>query len=88
MPIISSFYGIIVSMYFERDGKHHTPHFHARYAGSKAEVNFDGDIIAGDLPVKQAAFVKAWALIHRDELTANWELATMDEQPYRIEPLK
>lgn len=88
MPIISSFYGIIIAMYFERAGKHHTPHFHARYAESKAEVNFDGDIIAGELPLKQASFVKAWALIHQDELRANWELLMMDEHPYRIDPLK
>ncbi len=88
MPTISMFYGIIISMYFEKDGKHHTPHFHARYAGEKAEVNFNGDIIAGSLPPKQAAFVKAWALIHQEDLEANWALAMQDEQPFRIEPLK
>ena len=88
MPIISSFYGVIISMYYEKGGQHHTPHFHARYAGEKAEVNFDGEIIAGTLPPKQAALVKAWALLHHDELAANWELAMMDDQPYRIDPLK
>ncbi len=88
MPVISTFYGIIIAMYFERDGKHHAPHFHARYAGEKAVVGFDGNIIAGSLPAKQAAYVKAWALIHHEELAANWELAMMDEQPYKIDPLK
>lgn len=88
MPVISSFYGIIISMYFEKDGKHHTPHFHARYSGSKAEVDFEGNVLSGALPLKQAAYVKAWALIHQDELAANWELAMMDETPYKIEPLK
>lgn len=51
-------------------------------------VNFDGEIIAGFLPAKQASFVKAWALIHQDELRANWELTMQDETPYKIEPLK
>ena len=88
MPVISSFYGIIISMYFERDGKHHVPHFHARYSGNKAQIDFDGNILAGFLPAKQVAYVKAWALIHHDELEANWELAMMDEQPYKIDPLK
>lgn len=75
-------------MYFEKDGKYHAPHFHARYAGNKAEFSFDGNIIAGSFPEKQTVLVKAWALLHADELTANLELAIMDEQPYRIEPLK
>ena len=88
MPTISMFYGIIISMYWEKTGQHHEPHFHARYGGSKAEVSFDGEIIAGSLPAKQASLVKAWALIHQDELRANWELTMQDETPYKIDPLK
>lgn len=88
MPIISSFYGIIISMYFEKEGKHHTPHFHARYAEKYAQIDFEGNILLGALPTKQAAYVKAWTLIHQDELAANWELAMMDETPYKIEPLR
>ena len=61
MPVLSMFYGIIISMYFEKDGKHSEPHFHAKYGEYKAEVDFNGQIIAGKLPVKQAANVKAWA---------------------------
>lgn len=88
MPVLSMFYGIIVSMYFEKDGKHSEPHFHAKYGEYKAEVDFNGQIIAGKLPVKQAAYVKAWAYIHQEELRVNWELAMQNEKPFRIEPLK
>lgn len=88
MPVLSMFYGILISMYFEKNAKHSTPHFHARYNEYKAEVNFDGEVIAGKLPPKQASLVKAWALIHAEELAANWELAMQDEQPFRIEPLR
>lgn len=88
MPVISMFYGMIISMYFEKDGKHHTPHFHVKYGSYKAEVDFDGNILAGTLPVKQAAIVKAWAYIQQDNLQANWELAMRGELPYKIEPLK
>lgn len=88
MPIISSFYGIIISMYFEKDGQHHEPHFHARYSGSKAEIDFNGNPLAGTLPPKQAALVKAWAVLHADELRADWELIMMDEHPYKIDPLR
>ncbi len=34
----------------------------------------NGDIIAGSFPSKQTAFVKAWTLLHQDELKANWKL--------------
>ncbi len=88
MPVLSMFYGIIISMYFEKDSKHSEPHFHAKYGEYKAEVDFNGQIIAGKLPVKQAAYVKAWAYIHQEELRVNWELAMQNEKPFRIEPLK
>lgn len=51
-------------------------------------MDFNGQIIAGKLPVKQAAYVKAWAYIHQEELRVNWELAMQNEKPFRIEPLK
>ncbi len=44
--------------------------------------------VTGSLPPKQAALVKAWALLHQDELCANWELAMIDEKLYKIDPLK
>ena len=40
------------------------------------------------MPPKQAAYIKAWAYIHQDELRVNWELMQHDEPPFRIEPLK
>ncbi len=52
MPVLSMFYGIIVSMYFEKDGKHSEPHFHAKYGEYKAEVDFNGQIIAGEVACK------------------------------------
>ena len=50
--------------------------------------SLEGEIIAGEFPKKQAAFVKAWALIHEDDLKANWNLAINMEDTYRIEPLR
>jgi hypothetical protein len=32
--------------------------------------------------------VLAWIEIHREELMANWELATQGEQIFRIDPLR
>ncbi|MFA4911335.1 MAG: DUF4160 domain-containing protein [Desulfobacteria bacterium] len=31
--------------------------------------------------------VQAWIELHRDELIADWELATSGETPYKIDPL-
>lgn len=50
--------------------------------------SFNGDIIAGEFPGKQAAYVKAWILLHEEDLKANWQLAADGEELYRIEPLK
>ena len=88
MPVLSVFYGIVVSMYFEKDGKHSEPHFHARYGEYRAEVDFNGNLLAGKLPARQAAYVKACAYIHQEELRINWELAMQNERPFRIDPLK
>ncbi len=48
MPTISMFYGIIVSMFFEIQEKHHLPHIHIRYQGYKASIAIeDTRLLAG-----------------------------------------
>jgi hypothetical protein len=42
----------------------------------------------GYLPEKQLRLVLAWAELHKDELIADWELASKGERPFKIEPLK
>jgi len=88
MPIISMFYGIIIRIYF-LDNKHHNePHLHAKYAEFEASIGIkEGEVLAGTLPRKQLRLVQAWIELHRDELLANWELASSGEQPYKIKPL-
>lgn len=86
MPVISMFYGIIITMYNTKE--HNPPHFHARYQGQSAVFDMNGDMIEGDFPKKQQKFVAAWAEIHRDELLANWELATENSALFKIDPLK
>lgn len=69
-------------------GKHKSSHFHAFYGNDEAVFSLTGDIISGDFPAKQAAFVKAWALLHEDELKADWSLAVNGEETFRIDPLR
>ncbi len=88
MPTISMFYGIIIRMYCS-PGKHNPPHIHAYYQDDKAIVDVIAcEITEEKLPSKQARLVLAWVEIHREELLADWELASRGELPFPIEPLK
>jgi len=88
MPVISSFYGILIKMYF---GDHAPPHFHAEYAEFAAQVSIkDFGIIQGNLPPKALALVVEWASIHQEELIQNWTRLSEDGDGRfdRIEPLR
>ncbi len=86
MPQISSFYGIVIEMYF---GDHPPPHFHARYGGEDAKVEIaTGELLAGSLSKRASRLVREWTRQHRGELEANWERVVANEQPLRIEPLR
>jgi hypothetical protein len=84
VPRISSFYGIVITMYLS---EHPPPHFHARYAEHTAQVLFDGSILSGSLPTRARALVAEWARLHADELVANWERAKERQRLVKIDPL-
>ncbi|MEA2137610.1 MAG: hypothetical protein QOG56_760 [Solirubrobacteraceae bacterium] len=86
MPRISAFYGITILMYWN-EGRHAQPHFHARYAGKAASLDFGGEVIAGSLPRRALVMLADWAQLHEAELDANWEHARRDEPLEPIDPL-
>ncbi len=89
MPVVSMFYGIIVSLYFMDNKQHHTPHIHAKYQEYEAVVSIpDGEVLEGQLPAAKLRLLLAWIEIHKDELTADWLLAVEGQQPYKIDPLR
>ena len=88
MPVISSFYGIIIRMYFNDTQQHNMPHFHAKYGEYNASFDLDGNILAGNFPSKQTKYVAAWAAIHNDELAALWEIMQSDEDYFKIKGLE
>jgi len=88
MPIISTFYGIIIRMYFKDTEQHHKPHFHAAYGSFKAVFDLEGNTIAGDFPLRQTKYVVAWADIHSEELSALWEVMQTDEEYFKIKGLE
>ncbi|MBP3709937.1 MAG: DUF4160 domain-containing protein [Treponema sp.] len=54
----------------------------------EASFDFSGEVLAGEFPMKQSVLVKAWTLLHQDELNANWKLAIEGEQIFKINPLQ
>lgn len=87
MPIIFQFCGIIITMYFNEE-KHHLPHIHIRYNDYKEVMDFEGNILRGDLPNKQNQMVRAWILIHKEELESLWKLLQDENDYFKIELLK
>jgi len=82
------FFGIIIRMYCSPK-EHNPPHFHAYYQNFKAIIDIlTCEMIEGNLPNKQQKLVLAWAELHKDELIADWELASNGELPFNIDPLK
>lgn len=85
MPIISSFYGIIIRMFFD---EHAPPHFHVQYAEFKAVVDIRKlEIKEGKLPRRAQELVLDWAELHQNALLENWNLCLSKQQPNKLPPL-
>ena len=86
MPRISSFYGIVILMFYD---DHNPPHFHVQYAEFKALIAIqDFRVIRGNLPPKALALVIEWAALRQTELMKDWELMKLDKPLLPIEPLQ
>ena len=86
MPQISTFFGIIIRMYF---GDHPPPHFHAEHQGERATFDFDGNMLRGTISSRTARrLIEQWALQHRHELELNWMSIEQGRPLSRIAPLE
>ena len=85
-PRISEFFGIVIAMYWD-EGSHQVPHFHAEHGDQAASVALDGTIVVGSLSARDTRLVREWALLHREELIRNWELARDAKPLESIDPL-
>ena len=89
MPVISLFYGIIIYMYFKDNRRHKVPHVHVKFQNDEVVVRIpDGEVLEGKIPSAKMKLVLAWVELHRDELIADWELASQGQSPFKIEPLR
>jgi hypothetical protein len=85
MPEISRFFGIIVRMYYD---DHNPPHLHAEYQGNKALLDFQGNMLRGDLGSRTALrLLREWINLHVSELEENWDLARARRDLNKIVPL-
>lgn len=85
MPVIATFFGIVIRMYYREHG---VAHFHAEYQGQHATFTTDGEILAGFIASRTALrLIKEWSLAHQPELDANWSRAREGEPLERIAPL-
>lgn len=86
MPIVSAFFGIIITMYWREHGR---PHFHAKYGEHGATFDIETlDILTGNLPRRARLVVLEWAFEHREELMQNWRLCQEYSTPNPITPLE
>ena len=89
MPKISEFRGIIISMYYADNKRHHLPHIHAKYGGRLASFAIQGGrVLSGDMPPVQAALVREWVRERENELMENWARAVSNKPPRKIDGLR
>ncbi len=86
MPTISTFFGIVIRMYYDDHGP---PHFHAYYEEDMALIGVETlEILQGRLPRRAISLVLEWAQEHRSELLDDWRLAEAHEPLKKIAPLE
>jgi len=85
MPIISRFFGIIVTINYR---EHDPPHFHAWYSGRQATIGIIDGAVKGNLPNRVVGLLLEWWHMHRGELADNWRRARAGEPLKPIDPLE
>ena len=85
MPTISEFFGISIVIRFI---DHNPPHFHAYYQQDKISVEIMNGKVRGEMSERALRMVLEWLDLHREEIMDAWKLASIGQNPSKIEPLK
>ena len=85
MPIISRFFGIIITMYW-RD--HVPPHFHAKYGDQEVIVEIETGKVTGNISKRALSMVQEWRELYKEELLNDWQLAEQNKPLKKIKPLE
>lgn len=86
MAEISRFYGMVIQMF---GNDHNPPHYHVVYNEYRAIVEIlTGELLEGNLPVRQLKLIKIWNEIHKDELLENFKNLRAENKTFKkISPL-
>jgi hypothetical protein len=86
MPTISSFFGILIKMFFD---DHNPPHFHAEYQGEMAVFDFRGNMLRGNISSRTAVrLIRECVDLHQEQLDHNWTEMEAGREFNKIEPLR
>ena len=81
MPVISTFYGVTIKMYFKQS-EHNPPHVHAIYGDYASAFDIrTGKILDGNLPKRAQKMVKQWIKRYSKELLEIWITQEFKELP-------
>ncbi len=84
MPKLSEFEGMLIFMRIR--GEHNPPHIHVLYSGDTSIIDFNGDLLGGNLPSNKLKILKEWISLHKTELEVNWSLIKSKQLPNLIRP--
>lgn len=86
MPVISTFFGIIIRIFHD---DHNPPHFHVYYSEHEAVIEIvSGKMIRGSLPTRAKKLVEEWRMLHQNELLKCWSQAQQLKSLKKIKPLE
>jgi hypothetical protein len=90
MPVVSMFYGDIVSLYFMDNRQQRCRMFTFAIRMMRRFTRFPRAScwLARCRQPRPSWCKRGWMEIHRDELVADWQLAAAGQQPFKIEPLR
>lgn len=81
MPIIATFAGIVIRMYF-LESEHNPPHIHCEYGEFGAAIDIRTlQILDGFLPTKEHRLVAEWMQFHQEELLDIWDTQVFRKLP-------
>ena len=84
MPVLSTFYGIIIKMYFQQS-EHNPPHIHAIYGENIGVIDISSlEMLEGDLPIRALKLTQEWVKKNKKELLEMWNTQKFK----KIDPLK
>lgn len=88
MGELARFEDIRIKMYPRDIQKHKEPHFHVILSnGDRISIAIvNGKVLEGKLNKRQRELIKAWMLIHREEIWDRWYRAVVGEYIDKIPP--